>query len=184
MDEQKLPRFVDPASRKPVAGMDVCNSCRTSSGVDFFNWIFASLSHLGFRTPRAKYKDACGIPATLQDLYAAVSAQEEHRDPRLGTLAVYCSSEGVKRSFCSTCSACVFYGADKTQVVVDVAMGLLDSAQGARAEGTFLWLLGGPVQHRDDIKDGWRGDWLKAIEAESEARRSERNFPQWWRLRG
>lgn len=179
----ELPRYVDPISRKPVAGMDACNSCRTSFGVDFFNWTFSSLRHVGYSAQGYKPDDSPSFPPTLEDLYAVVEAEGNQRDPRLGTLSVYRSSDGVKRYFCSRCSACVFYAADKRQDVVNIAMGLLDSPEGARAEGTFLWLLGGPVQHRDDLLGGWREGWLKAVEAESEAWRVERKFPEWWRLR-
>lgn len=189
----ELPRFVDPASRKPLAGMDACDSCRTSFGVDFFHWTFSFLRHVGFGggvamlpaadAPRAEDGGKSPFPATLADLYIAVSAPEDQRDPRLGTLAVYCSSDGVKRYFCSRCSACVFYAADARHDVVNIAMGLFKSpTEGARAEGAFLWLLGGPVRHREDVIGGWRTDWLESVEAEHEAWRVLRNFPEWWRL--
>lgn len=176
-----LPRFVDPASRKPVVGTDACDSCRASFGVEFVHWTFSSLRHVGFGAS-ADGTDQPPFPAALADLYAAVSAPEERRDPRLGTLAVYCSSEGVKRYFCSRCSACVFYAADARRDMVNIAVGLFESPEGARAEGAFLWLLGGQIRHREDVLGGWREDWLKSAEAESEAWRRQRNFPEWWRF--
>lgn len=179
----ELSRYVDPVSRKPIAGVDACNSCRTFCGTDFFSWTFAYLRHIGFPTQGLQSEVQPGFAATLEDLYAAVVAKTHQHDPRLGTLAVYRSSDNVKRYFCSRCSACVFYAADKRHDVVNIAMGLLHSPEGARAEGTFMWLLGGPLQHREDVTGGWREDWLKAIEANSEAWRVQRNFPQWWRLR-
>lgn len=179
----ELSRYIDPASRKPVAGLDTCDSCRTSFGVDFFNWTFACLRHVGFPTRGSQSEGSPGFAATLKDLHAAVVAESQQRDPRLGTLAVYSSSDSVKRYFCSRCSACVFYAADKRHDVVNIAMGLFDSPEGARSEGSFLWLLGGPAQHREDVLGGWREGWLNAVEADSEAWRVEREFPEWWRLR-
>ncbi|KAJ4396205.1 hypothetical protein N0V93_000424 [Gnomoniopsis smithogilvyi] len=179
----EVSQYIDPISRKPVAGLDACNSCRTSFGVDFFNWTFVSLRHVGFPAQGSKLQGSPSFPTTLEDLHAAVIAEEHQRDPRLGTLSVYKSSDGVKRYFCSRCSACVFYAADRRHDVVNIAVGLFHSPGGARAEETFFWLLGGPVQHRDDLKGGWRDAWLKAVEAESEAWRVERTFPEWWRLR-
>lgn len=188
----ELPRVVDPVSRKYVAGFDACNSCRSSFGSDFFNWAFVFLRHIGYPSGRDLGEESGGgspgFPQTLQDLHAAVSSSQELKassrqtDPRLGTLAVYRSSEGVKRYFCSRCSACVFYAADgKHRDMVDVAIGVLRADEGARAERSFKWLLGGPLQHRDDIAGGWRATWLKAVEAEAEAWRKERGFPEWWR---
>ncbi|KAF3760975.1 hypothetical protein M406DRAFT_267186 [Cryphonectria parasitica EP155] len=182
MEAQKLPWFVDPVSRKPVVGTDACKSCRTSFGIDFVNWTFAFLKHVAYPTTTSTTADdAAEFPKTVQDLYAAVSTDIKTRDPRLGTLAVYRSSEGVKRYFCSRCSACVFYANDKNGVFVDIAMGLFD-VEKSRAEGTFLWLFGGPFKHRGDVQEGWRGDWLKSLEAGSEELRKERDFPEWWKL--
>lgn len=179
-----LPRFVDPASRKPVAGADACDSCRVSSGVDFFHWTFSFLRHIGFAAADdAADDDQPSFPTSTAGLYAAVTAPDERRDPRLGTLAAYRSSDGTKRYFCSRCSACVFLAKDRRRDVVDVAVGLLASPDGtARAEGAFLWLLGGPVRHREDMEGGWREDWLSAVETESESWRVDRDFPAWWRL--
>lgn len=195
--DELLPRgVVDPVTRKYVAGFDVCDSCRMSSGSDFVNWTFSFLRHIGFPSPppppvvvaqgqgsqSSRAQHLPGFPSTVDDLYTAVSvrAREEDRDPRLGTLAVYCSSEGVKRYFCSRCSACVFYATDARHDLVNLAVGLLEAVDGARAEGTLRWLLGGPILHRDDMVGGWREDWLKTVEAESESLRVARKFPKWW----
>lgn len=193
-----LPRMVDPATRKPMVGMDACDSCRISFGVDFCHWTFSSLRHIDFAGSAAATQTSTFnksqqqqqqplaerlFPKTLADLYAAVSVERQQRDPRFGTLAVYASSDRAKRYFCSRCSACVFYAAEARHDVVNVAMGLLDvpPPEGARAEGAFVWLLGGQVQHREDIAGGWREKWLHAVEAEFEAWRVERKFPEWWR---
>lgn len=180
---EELSRYVDPISRKPVAGLDVCNSCRTSAGIDFINWAFTPLRHIGFPVQGSNSDDFPGFPANLEDLYNTTVKDKHQSDLRLGTLSVYESSDGIKRYFCSRCSACIIYAADKRPDVVNIAMGVLDSPEGARAEGAFMWLLGGSLQHRDDILGGWRKGWLEAVEADSEAWRVKRNFPEWWRLR-
>lgn len=203
---QGLSLFVDPASRKPVVTTDACDSCRSSSGVEFVHWTFSSLRHLGFGASSASadgtelehHQERPGpFPATLADLHAAVvsaPANDARRDPRLGTLAAYGSAEGARRYFCSRCSACVLCAADdgarRDDDVVRVAVGLFDVSsaagpgEGARAEGAFLWLLGGEIKHREDVLGGgsWREGWLRAAEAASEAWRRRRNFPEWWRL--
>lgn len=187
-DPDQLPPIVDPVSRKYVAIMDACDSCRVSFGSDFSHWAFVLLRHVGFardargegeRQPSGR--GPRGLPQTLPALYAAVvsvaSSQDGGRDPRLGTLAVYQSSEGVKRYFCSRCSACVFYAAEgKHTDRVDLPVGLLWAEDGARAESCFQWKLGGPMHHREDMVGGWREGWLKAIEAEAEAWRKEREI--------
>ncbi|PSR82444.1 hypothetical protein BD289DRAFT_13931 [Coniella lustricola] len=196
MDADKLPDTVDPLTRKTVVETDACTFCRTSCGTDFMHWTFSALRHLRYahedakthqqhqKDPEASTAGAFSLPATLLDLYAAVTAPREDRDPRLGTLAVYCSSEGRKRYFCSNCSACVFFASDANHDVIHVAMGLLDSPDGARAEGSFGWLLGGRVQEKDDIKGTWRETWLDSHETESEAWRKARKFPEWWKIMG
>lgn len=68
----------------------------------------------------------------------------------------------------------MFYATDKRRGVVNVAMGLFDAPEGARAEGTFMWLLGVPVQNREDVVGSWREGWLKAVEAGADAWRMER----------
>lgn len=182
----ELPRMADPVTKKPIVGMDACDSCTRSFGVDFVHWTFSFLRHIGFAASAAlepSQSRHADFPPTLAALYAAVSTKGPLRDPRFGTLAVYESSGRAKRYFCSRCSACVFYAADARHDIVNVAMGLFDApeGEGARAEGTFLWLLGGQVQHREDIASGWREDWLSSVEAEYEAWRVERRFPEWWR---
>lgn len=184
-----LPRVVDPVSRKYVAGFDACDSCRLSFGSDFSNWAFVFLRHIAFSARKGQPEPGDvsipgRFPQTLRDLHAAVSGSPpgDDKDARLGTLEVYRSSQGVKRYFCSHCSACVFYADEgKHADMVDLAIGVVHAEEGARAEESFQWLLGGPIRHRDDMAGGWRGTWLKAVEGEAEAWRKARGFPEWWR---
>lgn len=185
-EASELPRIVDPVSRKYVAGLDACDSCRLSFGSDFASWTFLFLRHIGFPTGKEEASsndDGSGnndaspkFPETLQDLYTAVS------EGKMGTLAVYRSSGHIKRYFCSRCSASVFYTGEnrKNPNIVDLTLGVLHADEGARAESSFHWRLGGPMQHRQDMADGWRGTWLEAVEAEAESWRKERGMPKWW----
>lgn len=176
----ELPRIVDPETRKYVAGFDVCNSCRLSFGSDIFNWAFCFLRHIGFPARGSTQAHENGFPKTLRDLYTAVTEEDVgKRDKRLGTLTVYCSSEGIKRYFCSRCSACVLYAADNRpgrDDMVDLTLGVLRAKEGARAEHSFKWVFRGRIQHREDIVDGWRGSWLTAVESEAEAWKKERGL--------
>lgn len=172
-DKADLPWFVDPVTRKGLAGFDPCDTCRLSSGVDIFHWTFALLEQITFAGGDA-------FPASTPDLKVAVSASAAQRDPRYGTLAYYASSPDVQRYFCSRCSACVFYAVDDRPSMVDVAVGLLDSPDGARAEGFCSWALGGRIVHREAVKGGWREELVRRIESEGEAWREERGYPKCW----
>jgi hypothetical protein len=56
-----------------------------------------------------------------------------------GTLKHYESSPDVHRYFCNDCGATLFYNADDRRHYTDVAMGLLEAPEGARAESWFSW---------------------------------------------
>ncbi|KND90194.1 hypothetical protein TOPH_05073 [Tolypocladium ophioglossoides CBS 100239] len=171
MDPAKLPFFVEPGTHKLLAGFDACNSCRKMSGVDVFNWTFALLQHIDYPGGDGSF------PRTTPALKTAVSSL--NRDPRLGTLAMYASSADVQRYFCSRCSASVFYAVDSRPDMVDLAAGLLDSPDGARAESILVWALGLMVW-MDDVKGGWREELLDAVNRNSEAWRVDRGIPRNW----
>lgn len=185
----ELPHFVDPDSRKYVVVSDACNSCRVSFGADFSHQAFVWLRHLSFAARQQQNEAAAptedpsrAFPQTFDDLYAAVQEGDDdnnnnnNKDARMGTLAVYGSSEGVKRYFCSRCSACVLYvDEDRPTPVVDLAIGLVRAHEGARAERSFAWRLEARVPHGEDVADGWRGAWLRAVEAGVETYRDERS---------
>ncbi|KAK2615468.1 hypothetical protein N8I77_002219 [Diaporthe amygdali] len=169
-----LPWFVDPANRKLMGSVDPCDSCRLSSGVDFWAWSFVFLRHIGFPS---KTGGGISFPADTKKLKAAVLTQGPDRNPRLGTLSFYSSSEDVQRYFCSCCSASVFYAVDDRPDLVDVAVGLLDAADGARAESLLSWGMVRTLPKfvwRDDMINGWRKQWLESVESEAEAHRRNR----------
>lgn len=171
--KEELPWFIDPVTRKALAGFDPCDSCRLSSGVDIFHWTFALLKQITFPGGDA-------LPASTTDLKAALSAPDSQRDARYGTLTYYASSPDVQRYFCSRCSACVFYAVDSRPDMVDIALGVLDSPDGARAEGFCSWAYGGHMVNRGNAAGGWREELIQRIESEGEKWRIQRGYPKCW----
>ncbi|KAI1108360.1 Mss4-like protein [Nemania sp. NC0429] len=192
-----LPWFVDPSSNKSLAGFDACDSCRLSSGSDVFHWTFVLLRHLDFPpspSPAPSSKPLPPFPASSTELMNAVARTstsastsadaeaETDRDPRWGTLTCYASSPGVQRYFCGCCSAVVFYAADDRPELVDLAIGLLRSADGAaRAESLLSWDFGGAMVWRGDVAGGWREAFVASVEAAAERWRIGRGYPKNWR---
>lgn len=173
-----LAGFVDPVTNKNAAAFDACDSCRLSSGMDLFYWAFAKLRHIAF--PSHLRGGRGEFPESTLELKASVSASHD-RDPRFGTLTYYSSSSDVQRYFCSVCSACVFYAVDDRPDIIDVAVGLLESQDGARAETFLCWALGGEVGWREDVMGGWRESLVKGVETEAENWRIQRGYPKNWR---
>jgi hypothetical protein len=173
---EEIPWFVDPVTHKALGSLDGCNSCRIWNGAEVFTWTFALLKHISFPGGDG------GFPENAAELRTAVEAKDggKDRDSRLGTLAIYASSPDVQRYFCGRCSASVFYAADDRPELVDVAVGLLDSHDGARAESVISWALGGQFGWRQDMVGTWREELLVAAEKESELWRIERGYPKSW----
>lgn len=172
--KSELPWFVHPKTNKLMASIDPCDSCRLSSGVDFWTWTFVLLRHIGFALKLQG--EPSEFPNDSKSLKAWVSEKGSDRDPRLGTLEYYASSNDVQRYFCSRCSASVFYAVDDRTDMVDLAVGLLDSADGARAESLLDWGMVKSLPKfvwRDDALNGWRKQWLESVEAEAEKHRKD-----------
>ncbi|KAI6855741.1 hypothetical protein KC338_g465 [Hortaea werneckii] len=66
-----------------------------------------------------------------------------------GTLKHYRSSDQATRYFCGICGANVFWCGDERPGLMDVAVGLLDAAEGARAEDWLQWRTE-RVSYRED----------------------------------
>ena len=101
---------------KYFAGTCACNSCRLSTGYDIQAWAFV---------PK---------PNILQIDGKAL-------DYGMGTLKRYSHSKGAYREFCSRCGATVFWHCDERPDLIDVSVGLLDAATGARAEEWLEWAI-------------------------------------------
>lgn len=108
--------------RRFLAGTCTCKSCTSCSGFDITCWAFIPISNI---------------------FLDAEATRPFTRNPYWGTTKVYESSKGVKRTFCGTCGANVFWdGGDRGGTLVDVAVGLLDAESGARAEEILAWWPG------------------------------------------
>jgi hypothetical protein len=167
--KEELPWFVDPVTHKLIGGFCMCDSCRLAAGVDIFHWTYAEMKNISFA-------DGTRLPESVRKLKELVDGNEKV----VGTLTYYTSREDVQRYFCSNCSACVFYAVADRPDVLDVAIGLLDASDGARAEGFLSWNFGG-IGHAEDVKGGWREGLKTQVEKESERWRIERDYPKNWR---
>ncbi|KAH6626731.1 hypothetical protein B0J18DRAFT_148415 [Chaetomium sp. MPI-SDFR-AT-0129] len=174
---KELPWFADPVTYKGVGSVDGCDSCRLAVGSELHNWTFALVKHISFAGA-----DQGGFPEDTLGLRAAVDAADgTTRDPRFGTITYYSSSPEVQRYFCGRCSAVLFYAADDRSELVDVAVGLLDAPDGARAETAVSWAFGSPIVYRQDMIGTWREALVTAVERDAEAWRIERGYPKFWR---
>ncbi|KAF1998710.1 hypothetical protein P154DRAFT_555106 [Amniculicola lignicola CBS 123094] len=166
--KDELPWYIDPTAHKSLADFCACDSCRLFAGVDVVNWTYSALEYI---------TDPSGqiLAPTTSDLRALVDA----KDAKIGSLKYIASHKDVQRYFCATCSACVFYATDSRPDMVDVATGVLDAKDGARAEGMLSWKFG-KVDSLRDAEGGWREAWLRRIEGESEGFRAGRGYPESW----
>jgi hypothetical protein len=106
--------FLQDNDTKYMAGTCTCKSCRLASGFEIQPWAFV---------PK------CNI---FQD-----DGRQMEYD--MGTLRRYDSSPGIFREFCSVCGATVFWHCEERPGLVDVSVGLIDPAEGARVEGWLDW---------------------------------------------
>ncbi|KAK4444125.1 hypothetical protein QBC34DRAFT_309571 [Podospora aff. communis PSN243] len=179
--DSPLPWFIDPKTYRYFAAFDSCDSCRLSFSSDIVNWTFVELDHIHFPGSSSEGGEAAGsLPPTVDALKSAVLAKD--KDPRLGKLALYQSSDDVERYFCAGCSASVFYAVheDGRRDMVDVAVGLLKHVDGARAEGLLTWNWG-VVGWMEDVAGGWREGLVKRVVDDAEAWRVGRGLEKSWR---
>ncbi|ORY01731.1 Mss4-like protein [Clohesyomyces aquaticus] len=173
---EDLPWFVDPKTHKLLGGFCPCDSCRLFGSADVFNWTYAELENIYYGAGVAD--EGRPFPKNTAGLKAAVDA----KDPSVGTLAYYASSPDVQRYFCGDCAASIFYAVDDRPDIVDVAIGVLEASDGARAEGFLSWGYGGMSGHyTNDAKGGWREGFLKLVDEECDEWRNKRGYPKCWR---
>lgn len=169
--DEDLPWFVDPITHKALAGFCACESCRLFGGADVWNWGFAELKDINFLNKGPGFPDSSGALRALVDA----------KDPSIGTLTYFASSTDAQRYFCSDCSACVFYAWDERDFIVDIALGVLEASDGARAEGSLSWALRGAISHLDKNAGGWRYDQFQRVIEEGEKWRITRSYSKNWR---
>ncbi|KAF2228456.1 hypothetical protein EV356DRAFT_499042 [Viridothelium virens] len=119
--------FIAKDKQKWIAGFCTCTSCRLANGMDVMSWTYVPTSLI---TP------ADGSSHRLE----------------FGTLKRYQSSDKVIRRFCGKCGATVFYQVDHRPNLVDVAVGLLESTSGAKAEDWLEWRKD-DFSFRDEARD-------------------------------
>ncbi|KAH7071025.1 Mss4-like protein [Paraphoma chrysanthemicola] len=170
VEENQLPFHIDPATHKSLAGFCGCDSCRLQCGVDLMHWTYSELKYITFN------KDAPRTVTNASELKSLV----DKKDPAIGTLRYYSASESADRYFCRTCSACVFYTNDLRPEIIDIAIGLLEASDGARAESLLSWPYGARIGHHEDADGGWRGKLFDKIEEEAEEYRVQRKYPKNW----
>lgn len=169
-DENELPWFIDPPTRKHIANFDVCNPCRLQFANEIVNWAFIDFADI-------TQVDGGPFPKTMEELKAAVDAG----DPAIGTLASYQSSPGIQRYFCKVCSASIFFSSSKRPTIIDVPVGILGALDGARAERYLSWTLGDAPTWIDDVKGGWREGFVARVVANAEEFRATKNYPKSWK---
>lgn len=102
--------------KKFLAGLCSCNSCRLDTGFEWIEWAFVPTIDI---TLDAEGKVPFATP--------------------FGTLKGYRSFHDVTRYHCDTCGASAIYQTDDRTDLVDVAVGLMDAPEGARAESWLEW---------------------------------------------
>ncbi|KAM0703730.1 hypothetical protein Q7P35_009669 [Cladosporium inversicolor] len=136
------PWHLRASSTKFLAGLCSCTSCRLASGQELTAWAFIPLADISL--------DAEGkIPLELSSVTTGTSTSKSTSESAFASnLQTYNSSEDVTRSFCSVCGAIVFFHVSsqhseerdrRETTLLDVAVGLLDAPEGARAENWLEW---------------------------------------------
>jgi hypothetical protein len=166
--QDELPYNIDPKTHKFSASFCGCDSCRLQSGIDVFNWTFSELKNISFGSSNNAF------PTSGLELKQLVDA----KDPAFGTLTYYSSRADVQRYFCSNCSACIFYAVDDRPNLFDIAVGVLEASDGARAEGMLSWPFGAPISYREDGDGGWREKLFNGVEKDAEEYRIARGYPK------
>lgn len=121
--------------KKFMAGVCCCNECRLDSGCEWVEWAFVPTVDISLDAEGKKPYD---LPFGSETGW--------------GTLKGYQSTKkgkSVWRYHCSKCAAMVFFTCDERTDLIDVAVGLLDAPEGARAE-LLLEFWTGRLSFRED----------------------------------
>ncbi|KAJ8129885.1 hypothetical protein O1611_g3743 [Lasiodiplodia mahajangana] len=133
--------------RRYLAGTCACRSCRLISGFEIQTWAFVPRANIFFhldKTTSGASEEANIVPLDFEAL-----------PPNI--LRSYESREGVRREFCSHCGATVFWRDRWRPELIDVSVGLLDAAEGARADTWLDWWTG-RVSFAEDAGLGKTGE--------------------------
>jgi hypothetical protein len=130
--------------------------------VDAWYWAFAGIGSVSFGAHISSLSSITELKVLIDD----------HVD--IGTLAYYASSAGVLRFFCKRCSACVFYSEDGRPEMLDIAVGLLEATEGARAEDWLAKSYGERLSWHENVKGTWREPLWNGIEGAAKDWRARR----------
>ncbi|KAH8158959.1 hypothetical protein CIB48_g9288 [Xylaria polymorpha] len=147
--------------KRYLAGTCACRSCRLTSGFEIQTWAFIPRANIFFHIHEShKNSSTSGswTPLSLKESNEAadiVPLDFAALPPSI--LTSYESSQGVRREFCSHCGATVFWRDRWRPELVDVSVGLLDAAEGSRAETWLDWWTG-RVSFAEDAGNGRTGE--------------------------
>jgi hypothetical protein len=158
----KEPWHLRASNTKFLAGLCSCTSCRLASGQEITAWAFVPLVDISL--------DAEGkLPLELSHITDTPTSTSTDNNKSVfnSKLQTYNSSENVTRSFCSVCGAIVFFALSEPDenpatMLLDVAVGLLDAPEGARAENWLEWCTS-RLSFREDAV-GRAGSLVEGIE--------------------
>ncbi|KAI0458469.1 hypothetical protein F5B21DRAFT_459811 [Xylaria acuta] len=146
--------------RRYLAGTCACRSCRLTSGFEIQTWAFIPRANIFFRI-HENYRDSSTsgswTPPLNESNEAADIVPLDFATLPPNILTSYESSQGVRREFCSRCGATVFWRDRWRPELIDVSVGLLDAAEGARAESWLDWWTG-RVSFAEDAGNGRTGE--------------------------
>ena len=137
--------WIQGQGAKYLAGTCACRPCRLGSGFEIQTWAFVPVANIIFHV------DGKPIPLDFATLPP-------------GILRSFASSDGVVRESCGGCGATVFWREKVRPDVIDVSVGLLRAAEGARAE-TWLHWWAGRVSFDEEAETGRSGSYKKGARA-------------------
>ncbi|KAI1755801.1 hypothetical protein F4782DRAFT_487044 [Xylaria castorea] len=143
-----------------LAGTCACRSCRLTSGFEIQTWAFIPRTNIFFRIHESRRGaftlESWSPPSPNESGEGADIVPLDFATLPPGILTSYESSQGVRREFCSHCGATVFWRDRWRSELIDVSVGLLDAAEGARAESWLDWWTG-RVSFAEDAENGRMG---------------------------
>lgn len=116
-----------PSESQYLAGTCSCESCRLCSGAEVVGWAFVPAVNI--QVPDSSDGDVNGE-----------NSKPYNPNTTFGTLKPYTSSPDVTRYFCKVCGCGVFWTGQSRPELIDVAVGILDAQEGARAESWLKWV--------------------------------------------
>ncbi|KAM6512048.1 hypothetical protein FALCPG4_017035 [Fusarium falciforme] len=138
--------WIQDSGNKYLAGTCACRSCRLISGFEVQTWAFVPRANIFFHVPEKNGTESI-VPLDFATLPP-------------GILTSYSSSPNVRREFCGTCGATIFWHEKSLDDVIDISVGLFRAPDGARAESWLEWWQG-RVSFAEEVNTGRTGPEAK-----------------------